>query len=226
MMRPGFSDPLPHLRAVLFDLDGTLLDSLSSQYAVFSRVFGQLGMRFDEAVYRAHYSPNWYLLYERMGVPRNRWPEADRLWLENYALESPQAMPGAEEVIAAARDGARAVGLVTSGDRSRVERDLARAGWERTFDVVICGGDVVERKPQPGPLLHALDRLGAGAGEAVYIGDTIDDVAMGKAAGTLTIGVATGFSSWEALADAAPAYLCRSLPEVVPLLLRDAHSGG
>ncbi|HEY6103372.1 MAG TPA: HAD family hydrolase [bacterium] len=217
---------MPHLRAVLFDLDGTLLDSLSSQYAVFSRVFAQLGVRFDESVYRAHYSPNWYLLYDRMGVPKDRWPKADRLWLENYALESPRAMAGAEEVIAAARDGGRAVGLVTSGDRSRVERDLARVGWEGTFDIVICGGDITERKPQPGPLLHALRRLGAAPGDAVYVGDTIDDVAMGKAAGALTIGVATGFSSWEALQEAAPAYLCRTLPDVVPLLLRDAHSGG
>jgi len=217
---------MPQLRAVLFDLDGTLLDSLSSQYAVFSRVFDALGMRFDEGVYRAHYSPNWYLLYERMGVPKDRWPEADRLWLENYALESPHAMPGAEEVIAAARDGDRAVGLVTSGDRSRVERDLARVGWEGTFDVVICGGDVAERKPQPGPLLHALDRLAAAAGEAVYIGDTVDDVAMGKAAGTRTVGVATGFSPLDALAEATPTYLCRSLREVVPLLLRDTDPGG
>ena len=214
------------LRAVLFDLDGTLLDSLAVQYTVFARVFEALGMIFDEAVYRAHYSPNWYLLYERMGVPKDRWPEADRLWLENYALESPQAMPGAQEVISAAREGGRHVGLVTSGDRSRVERDLARAGWERTFDVVICGGDVVERKPDPGPLRHALDRLGAAADEAAYVGDTIDDVEMGKAAGTLTIGVATGFSSWDALQEAAPAYLCRTLRDVVPLLLRDAHSGG
>jgi pyrophosphatase PpaX len=219
------NERMPALRAVLFDLDGTLLDSLSTQFVVFGRVFGALGMHFDEAVYRAHYSPNWYLLYERMGVPKDRWSEADRLWLENYALESPRAMPGADEVLAAARGGGRAVGLVTSGDRSRVERDLARVGWEGAFDVVICGGDVTERKPRPGPLLHALNRMAAPAAEAVYIGDAVDDVEMGKAAGTLTVGVATGFSSLEALAEAAPTYLCRSLSEVAPLLLGDAHAG-
>lgn len=214
------------LRVVLFDLDGTLLDSLSSQYTVFTRVFDTLGMRFDEAAYRAHYSPNWYLLYERMGVPKDRWAEADHLWLEHYRREAPRAMPGAEEVIAAARTGGRAVGLVTSGDRSRVERDLARVGWEAAFDVVVCGGDVTERKPKPGPLIHALERLATPMGEAVYVGDTVDDVEMGKAAGTLTIGVATGFSSWESLADAAPAYLCRSLAEVVPLLFRHPDPSG
>jgi phosphoglycolate phosphatase len=217
---------MPALRAVLFDLDGTLLDSLSSQYAVFTRVFDSLGMRFDEAAYRAHYSPNWYLLYERIGVPKDRWTEADRLWLEHYMREAPRAMPGAEDVIAAARHGRRAVGLVTSGDRSRVERDLSRVGWEAAFDVVVCGGDVAERKPKPGPLLHALERVAAPPGESVYVGDTVDDIAMGKAAGTLTVGVATGFSPWGALADAAPAYLCRSLAEVVPLLLRYPDAGG
>lgn len=211
---------MPALRAVLFDLDGTLLDSLSAQFAVFARVFDSLGLRFDEAAYRAHYSPNWYLLYERIGVPKERWAEADRLWLEHYTREAPRAMPGAEDAIAAARHGGRTVGLVTSGDRSRVERDLARVGWEAAFDVVVCGGDVAERKPMPGPLLHALARVATPPGDSVYIGDTVDDVAMGKAAGSLTVGVATGFSPWAALADAAPAYLCRTLAEVVPLLLR------
>lgn len=216
---------VPVFRAVLFDLDGTLLDSLTSQYAVFTRVFEALGVRFDEAVYRAHYAPNWYLLYERMGVPRDRWPEADRLWLEHYLREAPREMAGADEVIAAARHGGRTVGLVTSGDRSRVERDLARVGWQAAFDVVICGGDVAERKPAPGPLLHALAQVGVAPRGAVYVGDTTDDVQMGHAAGTATIGVATGFSAWEALAAAGPSYLCRTLPEVVPLLLGDADPG-
>jgi HAD superfamily hydrolase (TIGR01509 family) len=210
---------MPPLRAALFDLDGTLLDSLTVQYGVFTRVLEALGKRFDEAVYRAHYSPNWYLLYERLGLPRERWPEADRLWLEHYARTSPPAMPGAEEVITAARSVGLAVGLVTSGDRSRVERDLARVGWETTFDIVVCGGDLAERKPKPGPLLHALERMGVVPQEALYTGDTVDDVVMGKAAGTLTAGVAIGFSPWEALADAAPTYLCRSLREMAPLLL-------
>src|SRR3990170_5029877 len=138
---------MPALRAVLFDLDGTLLDSLSAQFAVFTRVFDSLGLRFDEAAYRAHYSPNWYLLYERIGVPKERWAEADRLWLEHYTREAPRAMPGAEDAIAAARHGGRTVGLVTSGDRSRVERDHARVGRGAAVDVVVCGGDVAERQP-------------------------------------------------------------------------------
>lgn len=209
------------LRAVLFDLDGTLLDSLAAQYTVFTRVFATLGVRFDEAVYRAHYSPNWYLLYERMGLPQDRWAKADRLWLEHYQREAPRAFPDADDAIAAARWGGRAVGLVTSGDRSRVLRDLARAGWTAAFDVVVCGGDVGERKPNPGPLLFALSRIGAPPDATAYVGDTVDDVAMGREAGTLTIGVATGFSSWEALASAAPAYLCRTLAEVIPLLRGD-----
>ncbi len=211
---------MTRLRAVLFDLDGTLLDSLSSQYAVFTRVFEHLGMRFDETAYRAHYSPNWYILYERMGLPRERWADADRLWLEHYAREAPRAMGGADEAIAAARDGGRAVGLVTSGDRSRVERDLQRVGWERTFDIVVCGGDVAEGKPKPAPLLYALARLGGTAAETAYVGDTTEDVEMGKAAGTLTVAVASGFSTREALAAVSPTHLCDSLQEVVSLLRR------
>lgn len=210
------------LRAALFDLDGTLLDSLASQYTVFARVFEAMGKPFDEAVYREHYSPNWYLLYERLGLPRDRWPEADQLWLEHYARAAPPAMPGADEVVAAARSAGLAVGIVTSGDRSRVERDLARVGWETTFDIVVCGSDLTERKPKPGPLLYALERMGVAPRDALYAGDTVDDVMMGKAAGTRTAGVAVGFSPWEALVEAAPTYLYRSLRELAPLLLGGA----
>jgi phosphoglycolate phosphatase len=68
--------------------------------------------------------------------------------------------------------------------------------------------------------------VGVAPAEAIYVGDTVDDVQMGKTAGALTAGVATGFSPWEALADAAPTYLCRSLREVAPVLLGRPDAGG
>lgn len=207
------------LRAVLFDLDGTLLDSLRAHHGVYRQVFAALGVPLDDASYARHYSPNWYLFYERMGVPAARWPEADRLWLQYYAQEAPPPRAGAQDILTAVRESSLGLGLVTSGDRSRVERDIRRAGWESAFDVVVCGGDLPQRKPHPEPLLHALEALRVPAYAALYVGDTIEDVTMGQAAGVRTAAVLGGFTSRDVLAAASPDYLLESLPDLTVLLL-------
>jgi len=211
---------MPVLRAVCFDLDGTLLDSLAAHHNVYRRVFADLELPFPEGEYRRYYSPNWYIFYERMGVPRERWEEADALWLRYYQDEAPRARPGAHDVLAAIRASRRRLGLVTAGDRSRVERDIRRAGWGAVFDVVVCGGDVAERKPLPGPLRRALEVLAVEPAVSLYVGDTEEDIAMGKAAGTVTAAVLGGFASPEVLASADPDYLLESLRELLPLLAR------
>lgn len=204
-------------RAILFDLDGTLLDSLRSHFHVYERVFADLGAPLDEESYAQHYSPDWYLFYERMRLPKDRWPDADRLWLEYYAGETPGPRDGAAQVLAAVKASGRALGLVTSGDRSRVERDLTRVGWGPLFDVVVCGGDTPHLKPHPAPLLHALERLGTRPPDAVYVGDTIEDVRMGKNAGTTTAAVTGGFSSKEILAAEEPDVLLDRLEDLTRL---------
>lgn len=203
---------------MLFDLDGTLLDAVAAHHRVFARVLAAFAITFDDETFRRHYSPNWYAFYERMGLRRDDWPEADRLWLQFYAEEAPAARDGADEVLAAVRASGRRIGLVTAGDRSRVERDLTRSGWERLFEVVVCAGDVPERKPHPAPLLHGLDRLGVSPAEAVYVGDSVDDVQMGNAAGVITLALLGGFSPREALEREAPRGLLESLRELGGLL--------
>ncbi len=190
--------------AVLFDLDGTLIDSFRSHYRVYQAVFADLRLPFDETAYVQHYSPNWYQFYERLGVANDRWAEADRLWLHYYSAERPDERPGASELLRTIHDSRRPMGLVTSGDRSRVEPDLERMGWSDLFQVVVCGGEVPERKPHPAALRHALRRLEQQESAAVYVGDTIEDVMMGKSAGVMTVALLGGFSSREALEGARP----------------------
>jgi len=207
------------VRAVVFDLDGTLLDSLASHHTVYRKVFAELGLRLEDADYARHYSPNWYIFYERMGVPQARWADADRIWLRHYMEEVPQPREGADALLAAVKNSGRSLGLVTSGERSRVECDIHRVGWTQVFGIVVCGGDVEQRKPLPGPLLHALAALRTAPSFALYVGDTIEDVQMGKAAQTLTAAVLGGFSGREVLEAASPDYLVGSLPELIELLM-------
>jgi len=205
-------------RAVLFDLDGTLLDSFRSHYRVYQQVFADLRIGFDEGTFMQYYSPNWYRLYERIGLSRDRWPDADQLWLHYYEQETPGPRDGAAEVLAAVKASRRALGLVTSGERARVDRDLERLGWQRLFDAVVCGTDAPRMKPHPDPLRLALAHLHLQPIAAVYVGDTIEDVQMGKAAGTATVALTGGFSPREILAAERPDMLLDNLTELVTLL--------
>ncbi|MGH2349841.1 MAG: HAD family hydrolase [bacterium] len=216
----GRTRDLGYIRAVLFDFDGTLVDSFHSHYRVYTRVFSDLRLQFDEDAYARHYSPNWYRFYERLGLPKDRWDDADRAWLRYYAEEAPEKCAGADAALAAVRSAGRELGLVTSGDRMRVDTDLRRLGWTGVFTVTVCGGEVPQRKPHPEALLHALDRLMIPPAQAAYVGDTVEDVEMGRAAGALTIAVHGGFATPAALAAAGPDIMLASLADVPPLLDR------
>ena len=124
-------------------------------------------------------------------------------------------MEGAVESLERLAAAGLRLGLVTSGTRSRVERDLERLEVGGFFGVVVCGGDTVNRKPHPEPLLVALDRLGVAAGDAAYVGDSPEDVAMSRAAGVFCIGIPGGFPNHAALAAAGPDLHSESLAAAI-----------
>ena len=133
-------------------------------------MFADLAVPFDEAAYARHYSPNWYRFYERLGLPKELWTDADEAWLRYYHEESPDKREGADEALAAVRAAGRALGLVTSGDRARVDSDLRRLGWASTFEVTICGGEPVVKGTRV-----TVRTILASLAEGASIQDILDD---------------------------------------------------
>jgi phosphoglycolate phosphatase len=207
------------LRAFLFDWDGTLVDSAAKSYRCYVRVFASYGIAYDAATFRRTYSPDWYRTYEQIGLPRERWNEADARWLECYDREPSSLVPGATEALARLSARGIARGLVSSGDARRVRRELEELGVGRFFGAVVCGGETVRRKPDPEPLLLALSRLGVAPQDAVYIGDSPEDVAMARAAGAFAVGIPGGFPNQDALLAARPDALEPSLDAALTALL-------
>jgi pyrophosphatase PpaX len=207
------------LRAVLFDWDGTLVDSAEKTFACYVRVFAAYGIGFDHAAFERTYSPDWYRTYEEVGLPRERWPEADARWLSCYATAPSLLLPGARETLERLADAGLVQGLVSSGDGSRVRREIEEFGIARFFGVVVCGGETARRKPDPEPLLRALGRLGLAAGVTAYVGDSPEDVAMAKAAGVVSVGIPGRFPNRQALAAAAPDVLAFDLGTAADALL-------
>lgn len=206
-------------RAVLFDWDGTLLDSAEASYRCYVKLFGGFGLAFDRATFARTYSPEWRKTYRALGLPEARWAEADARWLELYREERGALLPGAREALVRLGEAGRRLGLVTSGDRERVEDDLERLNVSGAFGVVVCGPDLTHRKPHPEGLLLALDSLDVTPAQAAYVGDSPEDVAMARAAGVFTVGIPGGFPNREALLAERPDLATEEIGAAVAFLL-------
>ncbi len=196
---------------MLFDWDGTLADSAEATYRCYVQLFLGYGIRFDREAFERTYSPVWHRTYSALGLAEVHWPEADRLWVEAFTREPRHLLPGAERTLTRLATAGFALGLVTSGSRPRVERDLESLGLAARFQAVTCAEDTAERKPHPEPLLRSLEKLAVEPRDAAYVGDSPEDVAMAKAAGSFAVGIPGGFPNREALRAAAPDLLAESL---------------
>jgi HAD superfamily hydrolase (TIGR01549 family) len=208
------------LRAVLFDWDGTLVDSAAKSYRCYVRAFAAYGIEYDHATFERTYSPDWYRTYEDVGLPREAWAEADARWLECYETEPSELLPGARATLERLSGRGLVQGLVSSGDPVRVRREIADFGLAPFFSTVVCGGETRERKPHPEPLLVALERLGIEPHHSAYVGDSPEDVMMARAAGAFAVGIPGGFPNVAALERSAPHVLAPDLEAAVSALLR------
>ena len=212
--------PRAPFRAVLFDWDGTLVDSAEGSYRCYVRLFSSFGIAFDREAFERTYSPNWYRTYADVGLPKSKWSDADARWLDLYASEESELVPGARDALARLEAAGLRQGLVTSGSRERVARDIVSLDVHAYFRTVVCSEDVGRRKPDPEGLLLALERVGVAPGEAAYVGDSPEDVEMARAAGAFSVGVPGGFPNREALEASAPDLFAEDLAAVVAALRR------
>jgi phosphoglycolate phosphatase-like HAD superfamily hydrolase len=183
------------MEAILFDWDGTLVDSLGAFHRANATVMAAFGLQFDEATYRRNYVPDWRQMYLRLGIPEDRLAEANDLWETTFAggADLVVAFPGAAEALASLRDSGHALGIVTAGHRQVVLPQLERTGLAGLLPIRVFGDDLPVHKPDPAPLRRALEMAGADGrpGDSAYIGDAVTDMQMAVAVGTRAIGIAS-----------------------------------
>jgi HAD superfamily hydrolase (TIGR01549 family) len=188
--------------AVVFDWDGTLVDSLGPLFRANLAVMTAFGLPYDEATYRATYEPDWRRMYERLGVPADRIETANDLWRTAYdGGASSGLFPGTIEALDRLAAAGVRLGIVTAGGRAIVAPQLERLGLRGRFRVEVFGDDLPVHKPDPAPLLAALRTLGLGDRPAAtaYVGDFTDDMRMARAAGTRAIGIVSALADRSAL---------------------------
>jgi len=209
----------PCLQGVLFDWDGTLIDSYHADTSAYLAMFKEMGIGWGIEELERHYSPNWYQVYRAAKLPRKLWSDADRAWRAHYAKHRPQLIPGVRRVLDAV-SRRHHLGLVTSGDTDRVARQLREFRMTRLFSARVCSGDTVKKKPHPAPLRLALKKMDLDARCCVYVGDAPQDVEMAQSAGVLAIGVLGPYPTEKRLRAAQPEFLLGSLEELPDVLDR------
>jgi pyrophosphatase PpaX len=180
-------------------------------------MFREMGIPWGLEELSQHYSPNWYAVYRAAKLPEACWDDADRCWRTHYAKHSPGLIPGAREVLEALKRQHQ-LGLVTSGDRTRVLRQLRNFGITRMFQVRVCGDDTRKKKPHPAPLRRALRCLALKPAACVYVGDSPEDLQMARNAGVQAIAVLGPFPTEKRLRAAKPDHLLESIRELPALL--------
>jgi HAD superfamily hydrolase (TIGR01549 family) len=207
------------VEGVLFDWDGTLIDSYHADTSAYLAMFREMGIPWGMEELEKNYSPNWYQVYRAARLPKRRWEDADRLWRAFYAKHRPKLIAGARRVLARLR-GLHTLGLVTSGDRDRVSRQLREFRLTHHFSARVCSGDTLRKKPHPEPLRLALRQMKLDPAACVYVGDAPQDVEMARRAGVRAIGVLGPFPTEKRLRASKPECILASIEELPAVLKR------
>lgn len=217
--------PVP-VRAVLFDADGTLVDSIDAFRIVAEQAAAGRYAVTREAVHEALNTPGavfWELVVpegvkDRNTVITELRRTAFGLW-ESVLNEHVTLIPGLAAVLENLRGAGMSLGIVTGSDGKSLE-PLREAGLLEHFDVVITAADAEHRKPHPDGLIKAAQGLGVSPEQTVYVGDTVIDVHASRAAGMASIAVLTGAGDSARLSAAGPDRIAASvsrLPEMLEL---------
>jgi pyrophosphatase PpaX len=209
---------LTDLRAVLFDLDGTLLDSFEFIYGAFEHAFALHGIEsFDRTQIAGYMGGPLEQVYAEMapGCDAVALTEAHRTFQsENIRLVT--LFPHTIEVLEELKKRNMKIAAITTRSLRTSVKSLEAVGIEHYFDLILSAEDVTRHKPHPEPILKALEFLQVKPEEAIMVGDTTADIMAGKNAGIKTVAALYGFGG-EGLLSLDPDYSIRELKELLGL---------
>lgn len=213
---------MTRISTVLFDLDGTLLDSIRLIIDSYHHTLAIHGLppRTDDAWLAGIGTP--------LTVQLEEWAH-DEAHLEamvatyrayNLAHHDARvtAYPGVVPMVQILRSRAVRLGVVTSKNAAGARRGLRLVGIEGTMEVVVGADDVQRPKPHPEPIHLAMDRLGATPESTIYVGDSLHDMHAGRAAGVRTGAVLWGPFSRAHLEPAGPDHWLETPESVLELV--------
>jgi len=179
-------------QALLFDLDGTLVDSDSDHLVAFQKVFAPLGVNLDRAQYASHIMGASNTMIGERFLPHLT-PERRAEVLDAKAAE----------LLEYAEAAGLPCAVVTNAPRANAEKVLEAIGLAARLRIVVIGGELVRAKPDPLPYLTGLELTGASAEASVAFEDSLSGVRAAAAAGIAVVGLTTGLTEERLVAAGA-----------------------
>ena len=196
------------IAAVIFDLDGVLVDSEPLGYQIVNHLLTEYGVAMDWDDYRSiigtTISP-WEILTAKHALLLDREVFSNRFWSElerRVAAGELTALPGVRDALAHVHERGLPLGLASSSRRSYVAGVLRSLGVMHLFAAIVCREDVVTGKPDPAPFLEAARRLGVEPAVCLAIEDSPAGLAAARAAGMRALAVRTVYTREDDLREA------------------------
>lgn len=214
------------IRLIIYDLDGTLIDSTEAIVETFNRVVEEQG---EPSCPRGAIEEMIGLpltdMFRRV-LPAEKHGGVQACWdrfIEIYADVGPRKtriLPGVPETLAHFKEAGYLQSIATTKRGDVATRLLRKLGLRDYFDLILGINDVAHPKPAPDIIELTLQRLGVRPGEAVFVEDTTIGLEAGVRAGVHTVGVTTGTHDRGRLATLHPDAIVEGLPELVELIRR------
>lgn len=199
---------------IIFDLDGTLIDSTGDLTLAINMMLGKIsGVPVTQDHVRTWVGNGSLKLVERALIhqllPRDEahLHIAHELFLNGYAhkvCHHTKAYTGVHDGLMRLKDAGFLLAICTNKPKMFIPEIMAGMGWAETFDRIVAGDSLPTKKPDPTPLHHICTKLGVDAKEAVMVGDSRNDIQAGKAAGMMTLGLTYGYNYGEPLSLSRP----------------------
>ncbi|UNP87662.1 phosphoglycolate phosphatase [Aeromonas encheleia] len=211
---------------VLFDLDGTLIDSAPQLALAVNRTLGELGLaEADEAVVRTWVGNGADKLIQR-ALDYRAAPElfarARPLFDRHYQaclLEGLAMYDGVAQSLRRLQRLGYRQAVVTNKPSHFVQPILDALGISDCFALWLGGNCVAQKKPSPAPLLHACQELGISPSRTLMVGDSENDVLAAQAASMKVVGLTYGYNYGRPIADSRPDWVCEQFAQLDALLV-------
>jgi phosphoglycolate phosphatase len=187
------------VHAVLFDLDGTLLDTAPDMVGALNRLLEENGLDplpFDAVRALVSHGSGRLVGFGFPAADAERSAKLQQRFLEIYAASlssGTRLFPGMDAVLAQLAARRLALGIVTNKPGRLTEPLLEQLGLRERFACVVSGDTLSERKPHPLPMLHAAKLAGVAPTDCVYVGDAERDVQAARAAGMRSLVAVYGY---------------------------------